>query len=110
MNLRHALLFTSLLCAAPLALADADADVDGQALYKEHCAKCHGSDGLATTWRGYLFFARDFVDADWQQRQTDARILRRINDGPGIMPAFEKSLTLAEREALVQGVRSFRPQ
>lgn len=106
MNLRHALLFTSLLCAAPLALAE----VDGPALYKERCAKCHGGDGQAATWRGYLFFARAFTDADWQQRQTDARILRRINDGPGIMPAFEKSLTLAEREALVQVVRSFSPQ
>lgn len=106
MNLRHVLLFTSLLCVAAPALAD----IDGPALYKERCAKCHGGDGQATTWRGYLFFARDFADADWQQRQTDARILRRINDGPGVMPAFENSLTLAEREALVQVVRGFRPQ
>lgn len=107
MSIRHALQAVLLACALPVSMP-ALAEVDGLALYKEHCAKCHGADGQATTWRGYLYFARDFSDAEWQERQPDARILRRINEGPGIMPAFEQKLTLEEREALVRVVRSFK--
>lgn len=107
MSIRHVVLGGLLAVSlpfSPLALAEAD----GPALYREHCAKCHGDDGQATTWRGYLYFARDFSDASWQERQSDARILRRINEGPRIMPAFEQTLTLEEREALVRVVRGFR--
>ncbi len=107
MDIRRALLTGWLACLlsySPLVLAE----VDGPALYQTHCAKCHGDNGQAATWRGYLYFARNFSDADWQERQTDARILRRINEGPRIMPAYEQTLALPEREALVRVVRGFR--
>lgn len=83
------------------------AAVDGPALYQQHCAKCHGDTGHADSWRGYLYFARNFSNADWQAAKSDAYILDKINTGPRIMPAFNESLSLEERQALVQVVRKF---
>ncbi len=88
--------------------AVAQAEPDGQELYRHNCAKCHGEDGHATTWRGYLFFARDFTDPAWQDKHSDGVILKRINKGPGFMPAFADRLSDSEREALVRVVRGFR--
>lgn len=87
--------------------AGAQADVDGPQLYKENCIKCHGEKGQATTWRGILFFARNFTSPKWQAKMTDEKILEEINEGPRIMPAFEDKLTLEERQALVKVVRDF---
>jgi mono/diheme cytochrome c family protein len=81
--------------------------VDGPALYEKHCIRCHGDTGAADTWRGILYFARNFTSARWQARESDAGILKAINRGPGPMPAFESKLSLEEREALVKVVRDF---
>lgn len=83
---------------------------DGPALYKEHCAKCHGDTGQADNWRGYLYFARNFNSAKWQARMSDDDILEEINDGPRIMPAFKDSLTAEEKQALIQVIRGFAPK
>jgi mono/diheme cytochrome c family protein len=99
-----AVLLPVLLCLAPLT---AQAAIDGPALFDEHCAKCHGSDGQARTLRGYLYFAQNLASPSWQAAKSDANILKKINTGPGFMPAFEKSLTLEERESLVRVVRGF---
>lgn len=83
---------------------------DGATLYQDHCRKCHGRDGQAHNFRGYLYFARDFTDAAWQARHSDDDIYRAISDSPGwysVMPAFRKRLTEEERRALVQVVRRF---
>lgn len=91
----------ALLCSAPVQAAD------GEALFREHCAKCHGDTGKADSWRGYLYFARNFSNARWQAANTDADILEAIDRGPRIMPAYRDKLTLEERQALVRAVRSF---
>lgn len=83
------------------------ATVDGTALYQQHCAKCHGDTGRADSWRGYLYFARNFSDPSWQAAKSDAYILDKINTGPRIMPAYSELLTLDERQALVRVVRGF---
>jgi mono/diheme cytochrome c family protein len=80
---------------------------DGPALYKEHCAKCHGDTGHADNWRGYLYFSRDFTSPEWQKKMSDAEILEEINDGPRIMPAFKEALSADEKQALIQVIRSF---
>lgn len=100
------ILCASALLAGLLFSAGAFA-VDGPALYKEHCAKCHGDTGKADSWRGYLVFAQDFSKASFQNGRSDDDILNKINRGPRIMPAYEKTLTLEEREALVRVVRDF---
>lgn len=97
-----------LLCLSSLLAASAQAAaVDGPALYQQHCAKCHGDTGHADSWRGYLYFARNFSDTSWQAAKSDAYILDKINTGPRIMPAYSELLTLEERQALVQVVRRF---
>ena len=81
--------------------------IDGPALYQQHCAKCHGDTGQADSWRGYMYFSRDFSSMRWQAANTDEDILADIDRGPRIMPAYKNKLSEAERNALVQVVRSF---
>lgn len=97
-------LAASLIALAPLA----QAEVDGEALYRQHCARCHGDDGRAKTWRGYLFFAQNLSKARWQERESDEDILEAIRKGPRAMPAFADKLDDAEQQALVHYVRSLR--
>lgn len=93
-------------CLLALTAGTASA-TDGFALYEQHCAKCHGKSGKADTWRGRLSFAENFTDARFQQNESNDDILAAINRGPGVMPAFEEKLSLDERRALVQVLRSF---
>lgn len=90
------------LAASPAAMA-----ADGPALYKEHCAKCHGDSGHADNWRGYLYFARNFTAPKWQAKVSDDCILEEIDEGPRIMPAFKDTLTADEKQALIQVIRGF---
>lgn len=95
----------ALLAAALLAGQTALAD-DGRALYRQHCAKCHGDEGRGNTWRGWLFRAENLSDRTWQDKRSDAEILHAIDKGPGAMPAYRESLTEEQRAALVQVVRA----
>lgn len=90
------------LLVSPAAMA-----ADGPALYKQHCAKCHGDSGHADNWRGYLYFSRNFTAPKWQAKMSDADILEEINEGPRIMPAFKEALTEDEKQALLQVIRGF---
>lgn len=103
MNIRLVfLLAASLLLSATPVLA-----LDGAALYKDNCAKCHGDTGGADNFRGYLYFARNFTKPRWQAARSDDEIMEAINKGPRIMPSFREKLTEEERTALVKMVRSF---
>lgn len=93
-----------LASAAQISLA---APIEPYTLYQQHCAKCHGESGAADNFRGYLYFARSFKNKDWQNKRTDADILEKINNGPRIMPSFEKTLTEEQKNALVRVIRSF---
>ncbi len=86
----------------------AQAEVDGEALYRQNCAKCHAEDGSAMTWRGYLYFAKNLSNARWQDKESDEEILEAIEQGPGAMPAFAEKLSDAELQALMQRVRGLR--
>lgn len=96
----------TLACLAAAALAGPAFAIDGPALYKENCRKCHGDDGKAHTFRGYLYFAQDLSDPKWQARHNDDELFNYISKGPGMMPAFKKSLSEEERRVLVEVVRS----
>ncbi len=105
-------LFLSILGFLPMAhLASAQTDnepekIDAGTLFKEHCAKCHGKDGRAKTFRGKLMGARNLTDEKWQAGETDEEIKEAIMKGPELMPSFEGKLTPAEIEAMVGYVRS----
>ena len=83
--------------------------VDARALFVESCAKCHGTDGRAKTFRGRLLHAQNLTDVKWQTASTDPEIVTAIKTGPKAMPAFAEKLSPSEIEALAAYVRSFKP-
>ena len=96
-----------LLGVSQLAIpGDATAQVDGQVVYDQWCAGCHGEDGAGEgpAANTMLPRPRDFTLALYQVRTTgsgelptDEDILKVINDGmPGTaMPGWEDVLTEA---------------
>ena len=54
---------------------------DGQAVYSDNCAKCHGDDGKGATKMGTKLGARDYTDATVQASFTDAEAFKSIKDG-----------------------------
>ena len=83
--------------------------VDAGALFKESCARCHGTDGKANTFHGRMLGAQNLTSTDWQGESTDEGIVHAIQTGPGPMPAFEKKLSPTEIEALAAYVRTLKP-
>ena len=82
--------------------------VDAGALFVENCSVCHGENGRAHTFHGWLVGARNLTKPKWQEETTDAEILHAIETGPGVMPAFGKKLSGTEIEALAKYVRAFK--
>jgi len=106
------LLFLISGCAStgPLAAQQANYPkdkVDARGLFVENCTTCHGQDGRARTFHGWLVGAQNLTDPKWQADTTDEQIIDAIKTGPRVMPAFEKKLSPAEMDALVMYVRSF---
>jgi mono/diheme cytochrome c family protein len=64
----------------------------GQALYQEHCADCHGTDG-----EGIVPGARNFNDLDYIRGETPASFYTIITEGRGEMPPFRDRLSSDER-------------
>ena len=84
---------------------------NGSAVFNDHCATCHGSDGRAQNSKGKFSHARDFTDAKWQDEATDERIFNSITNGRSVrgnMPAFSNKMNQQEVESLVNFVRSFK--
>jgi mono/diheme cytochrome c family protein len=101
-------------CASTHTLALQQADfpkekVDARGLFAENCAACHGQNGRARTFHGWVLGAQNFTDVQWQIDTSDAEIVHAIKTGPGFMPAFEKKLSTAEIESLAAFVRTFKP-
>jgi mono/diheme cytochrome c family protein len=106
------LLFLASGCAStrPLAVQQANypADkVDAHGLFIENCVGCHGQNGRAHTFHGWLVGAQNLTDAKFQANTTDEEIIKAIKTGPSVMPAFEKKLSSSEIDALATYVRSF---
>jgi len=81
---------------------------EARKLFKQKCAKCHGSDGAGNTTYGQIVGATDLTDPEWQKRVADERILNSITHGRGQMPAFDKKLTSEQLMLLSVYVRSFK--
>jgi mono/diheme cytochrome c family protein len=101
-------------CASTPTLATQQAgypkdQVGAPGLFAENCATCHGRDGRARTFHGRLLGAQNFTDTRWQTNTSDDEIIRAIQTGPKLMPAFRKKLSTAEIEALAAYVRTFKP-
>ena len=77
-------------------------EVDGQLLYTNNCASCHGPDGnLGNSG------SKDLSKSKFNEQQ----VLNIIKKGKGTMPPFEYLLTTdQEREAVMQFVMSLRKE
>lgn len=86
------------------------ADED-RAVFENHCASCHGTDGRARTPQGRKMKAKDLRDS----RLTDTGIERQIREGSAaktgvsVMPAVGKDMTNAEIAAVIRFVKTYRP-
>jgi cbb3-type cytochrome c oxidase subunit III len=76
------------------------------AVYKKHCANCHGEDGKGLE----TLQPPDFTDGKWQSENTDKAIADGIRNGKGVMPAFKEVLSPAQVNSMVRYVRTFRPK
>ena len=101
-------------CASTRPLAAQQANypkdkVDARGLFMENCAVCHGKNGRARNFHGWLVGAQNLTDAKFQADTTDEEIIKAIKTGPSVMPAFEKKLSPSEIDALATYVRAFKP-
>jgi mono/diheme cytochrome c family protein len=106
-------LLGSLLFGAIVGLAVAvyAAETKPSETFDKYCAKCHGDDGKAKTFRGKMVKARNFTDAEWQSGVTDEQLIQSVTDGKDDMPPFGKKLTKEQIESLVKNdVRGFAPK
>jgi mono/diheme cytochrome c family protein len=77
--------------------------LDGQDLYVENCAECHGDDG-----KGLLPNARDFGDRDYMRGETPAEFYTVVSEGQGPeMPEFGSVLSSDERWDIVYYIWRF---
>jgi mono/diheme cytochrome c family protein len=78
--------------------------IDGEKLYNQYCARCHGIDGRGVPEQPQ---ARDLSDIRVMQNLTDEQIKRTIQMGrPPAMPGFGDQFTEASIMVLVAYVRS----
>src|SRR6185295_3167646 len=74
---------------------------DVKKLFKQHCIKCHGSEGTGDTPFGEIVGATDFTDAEWQERVDDQKLINSMTYGLGGMPAFGKKLSKEQITSLL---------
>lgn len=88
----------ALLMAGNVTAADA---LNGAKLYNQKCAGCHGNNGHAQM-PGIKDFQRSQV-----LMQPDADLVKKIETGGGVMPAFRGLLTTQEILDVIAHIRTF---
>jgi cytochrome c oxidase cbb3-type subunit 3 len=92
--------------------SDAATAAQGQELFTNTCARCHGAAGTG----GLPLYAggpspRNFHDVDFQNSRTDEQLKQTIKNGKGSgMPAFGTTFDDAQLTALVEQIRLFGKQ
>jgi cytochrome c553 len=86
---------------------------DGKALYKEHCAKCHGADGKGDTKMGQRLGVKDYTDAKVQEELKDEAAVKAIKEGlknkeGRVLMKPAEGLSDPDIKALVAYMRSFK--
>jgi mono/diheme cytochrome c family protein len=81
-------------------------------IFRDNCARCHGSDGRGDTPLGRTYNTPDFSDAEWWQKHSSiadkSSLAAIVTQGQGGMPGFGKKLRRSEIKSLVNYVRRFR--
>ena len=83
-------------------------------LFRNNCARCHGSDGRADTPLGRTYQTPDLTDPEWWRKNakitSTASLISIVTRGKGGMPAFGKKLKRSEIRLLVSYARKFKKQ
>ena len=96
------------LLVAVLALPASVASADVAAVYKKHCASCHGADGSGNTRMGKKSGARDYRDPKVQASFSDAEALKAILAPIGEQLAEITPLDDETREAIERDGRMWQ--
>jgi mono/diheme cytochrome c family protein len=80
---------------------------DGQRLYQQLCATCHGQEGRGDGPAAVAFSPRppDLTSPVFQSSRTDEQLAEVLRRGKGQMPSFGSQLSDAERAAVIRYVR-----
>jgi cytochrome c oxidase cbb3-type subunit 3 len=79
---------------------------EGEQLYLDNCADCHGVDGRGNTAREMGQPFADLTDDVWKFGGDDSSIANVIREGSfGLMPGFQEKLSDQQVQALVAYLR-----
>jgi cytochrome c6 len=96
----------ALFLAAPLlSHAQKSKAGDGEAIFQQQCAGCHGPDGKAQTDTGKSLHAADLTAADAQGR-SEAQLAAFIKKGKGKMPSFDGKLSDDDLQAVAAYIKT----
>ena len=115
--MKHKTILISSALALGLSLgaltAQAEGDIDGAALWEQHCAKCHASDGSGNTKIGKKMKIEDYTDPAVQASFTDEEAVKITlegftdENGKEKMKPFGEKLSEDEAKAVVEHIRTF---
>ncbi|RMF38844.1 MAG: hypothetical protein D6759_00400, partial [Chloroflexi bacterium] len=74
----------------------------GQAIFKQNCAVCHGEDGT-----GIVPNTPNFTDVSFVAQRSATDFFQVVTEGRGAMPAWQGRLSPEERWAVIEYVRTF---
>jgi cytochrome c oxidase cbb3-type subunit III len=78
----------------------------GESLFVDNCADCHGVDGRGNTVRSMGQAYADLTDDTWKNGGDDSSVGTSIREGSfGLMPGFQEKLNDQEIQALVAYIR-----
>ena len=70
-------------------------------MYRKLCARCHGKEGEGNKRGLRLYPLLDFSRSEMVRRGDRAAVRRRIAEGHGPMPAYQRRLTPEEIDRMV---------
>jgi mono/diheme cytochrome c family protein len=81
-------------------------NVDGQKIFNQKCALCHGKNGAPPP--AFAKKAKPLGDVEWQKSRSDEQIRKAIEDGVKgtLMASFKEAFTPGELDALVKHIRT----
>lgn len=106
-------LYAAAVSVAALSLAACDVIFphysEGEKLYRDNCAECHGVDGSGNTplylGNGYA----DLLDNNWKSGGDPGSLANSIRNGVfGQMPGFDRKLTDAQIRLITEYIRVLR--
>lgn len=100
-----ALLSSGAAASGVPAFESAETVASSRALYRQHCAECHGANGKSQTPRGRETDADDLT-AKHVKGDSIEKISRVIANGKGDMPGFRNQLKPAQIASIARYVKT----